>query len=100
VAYTGEDGIYVARKNGSDKRRVVRYENPEYGGAKAISAMEWPPMPVWSPDGNWLVYHKCELEKIELVCIRTENYVIYKVNVHTGEEVKIIEGGLNPYWRP
>jgi Tol biopolymer transport system component len=62
--------------------------------------MDWPPKPIWSPDGNWLVYHKCELEDPERECLYLEDYVIYKVNVHTGEEVKIIEGGLNPYWRP
>jgi Tol biopolymer transport system component len=101
VAYTGiTEGIYIARSDGSEKQKLVHYENPEFGGGGWFTQMDWPPKPVWSPDGNWLVYHKCELEGTERTCNRLGNYVIYKVNVHTGEEVKIIEGGLNPYWRP
>jgi hypothetical protein len=101
VAYSGiTEGIYIARRDGSENQKLVNYENPEFGGGGWFTQMDWPPKPVWSPDGNWLVYHKCELEGTERSCNRLGYYVIYKVNVHTGEEVKIIEGGLNPYWRP
>jgi len=100
VAYTGiTEGIYIARRDGSEKQKLVHYENPEFGGGGWFTEMDWPPKPMWSPDGNWLVYHKCELEGTERSCNRLGYYVIYKVNVHTGEEVKIIEDGLNPYWR-
>ncbi len=100
VAYTGVDGIYIARNDGTDNRRIVYYENPEFVGGDWISGMDWPTKPAWSPDGNWIVYHKCVINEPQSDCMNLEDFVIFKVNVHTGEEVKIIEGGLNPYWRP
>ncbi len=60
----------------------------------------WPPIPSWSPDGEWLVYHKCTVPvEIGASCTYAEDYAIFIVNVATGEETLLIEGGLNPYWR-
>ena len=71
LAYTiYEDGLYVVRKDGSEKRKLV--DNPRVGEAS------------WSPDGAWLVYGR-----------RT----IYKINVETGEEYELYQGGNHPNWR-
>ncbi len=32
-------------------------------------------------------------------CERGADFNIYKVNIDTGEEILLVEGGLNPYWR-
>ncbi len=86
LAYSGEDGIYVVAQDGSQKRQVVSFE-----------VKGWPPAPSWSPDGQWLVYHKCISARGW--CEKGVEYSIFKVHVETGEEVKIVDGGLNPYWR-
>jgi len=92
LAYTARDGIYVTRPDGSDSRRVVDYRSP----AKSVPVpphgnvwRDWPPYPEWSPDGQWLVYHLWE----------NEQYNIHKLNIETGEDVVIFEGGLYPHWR-
>lgn len=102
IAYTAEDGIYVVRQDGSQRKQVSTYsplrtvvpgESPT-----RYSWEKWPPTPSWSPDGKWLVYHKCMLPLGE-ECREGPDFSIFKVNVETGEEVKIVDGGLNPYWR-
>jgi Tol biopolymer transport system component len=69
------DGLYIARKDGSDTRRVL-----ESSRARLAS---------WSPDGEWLVYDRPTGEG---------NQGIYKLNLTTGEEVEIYRGGFNPNW--
>lgn len=92
LAYTARDGIYVTRPDGSDRRRVVDYSSPtqsvpvpSHGNVWRF----WPPYPEWSPDGQWLVYHLWE----------NQQYNIHKLNLETGEDVVIFEGGLYPHWR-
>ncbi|MBL7162249.1 MAG: PD40 domain-containing protein [Anaerolineales bacterium] len=101
LAYTGEDGIYIVRVDGTNERRLVEYRDPEGGEAAYTDAdFHWPPLPSWSADGEWVVYHKCVLPvRPETNCHGLEDYAIFKVNVETGEEIKIVDGGLNPYWR-
>jgi len=91
LAYTGEDGIYVVTRDGSQKRCLVSFPKGWEGWNG------WPPAPSWSPDGQWLVYHKCMAARGW--CEEGSEYSIFKVNVETGEEIKIVDGGLNPYWR-
>lgn len=90
---TSTEGIYVVARDGSQKRKVV---SCHFANCDDLST--WPPAPSWSPDGQWLVYHRCMVNP----CSHSEgaaNYSIFKVNVETGEEVKIVDGGLYPYWR-
>jgi hypothetical protein len=98
IAFRGTDGIYIARPNGEDMQLLVEYVSPEEGR----SYEEWPPLPVWSLDGEWLVYHKCILDPGPKVdCSDTSegiNFSIFMVNVNTGIEKKIYDGGLNPFW--
>ncbi len=96
IAYRGLDGIYTVSLNGTNERRLVEYRIPEGIGV----AEDWPPIPSWSPDGQWLTYHKCTLPSWpDKICTSIEDFAIFKVNIETGEEIKILDGGLNPYWR-
>jgi hypothetical protein len=103
LAYTGKDGIYIANiLIQSETRRVVEYTNPyEFENDPTYSAGEYyriSPEASWSPDGKWLVYHRW---------IGTDYYTgtnpdynaIYILNLETGEETKILDGGMYPYWR-
>lgn len=79
--YIWDDGLHIARKDGSDSRRVV-------GG------LERRVLPSWSPDGKWLVYHQTETDSNGRGIP-----VIYKVSVATGEQVELHRGGYFPNWR-
>jgi hypothetical protein len=96
IAYRGLDGIHVVHSDGEDDRLLV-----EYGILEGIGSSEdWPPTPFWSPDGTRLIYHKCDLSSWPTKrCWEQEEYAIFILNIETGEEVKIINGGVNPYWR-
>ncbi len=94
LAYTGYDGLYVARWDGSQKRRVLPCTTQEsmediWGWEGPAIWWKWPPRPDWSPDGKWLIYHRRE----------GEGYNIYKLNVATGEEELLIRDGVHPQWR-
>jgi Tol biopolymer transport system component len=89
LAITREDGLYVMRRDGRDTRKVLEvtdWWNIERASLDPLRAM-------WSPDGDWLVYHK--IYKVGEIY----NADIYKLNVNTGEELKLAEGGANPHWR-
>lgn len=104
LSYTGQvydarrrdyiiEGIYIVARDGGQKRKVASCHL-----ANCNDWYPWPPAPSWSPDGQWLVYHWCMVSP----CTggtEAANYSIFKVNVETGEEIKIVDGGLNPYWR-
>jgi hypothetical protein len=91
IAYVGEDGIYIIRPDGSGSRNVVNHtfvdpRTKDYGVVT--------PIPRWSPDDQWIIFHQCE----KYDCIDYENS-IYKVEVETGKIEKIIDGGAFPDWR-
>jgi hypothetical protein len=97
LAYIGLEGIYIYKDQNSTL--IVPYSNPEGGGKSAIEG-DWPPLISWSPDSEWLTYHKCILPPTENTWCRTiEDFAIFKVNISTGEEMLVIEHGMNPYWR-
>jgi hypothetical protein len=96
IAYRGPGGIYVTDTDTPNGRVVVEYIVPREPGRYE----DLPSYPVWSPDGEWLVYHKClSLTGSRDDCKKTQDFAIFKVNVQTGEEIEIVDGGLNPYWR-
>jgi hypothetical protein len=98
IAYISSNGISIVDIHGNNML-LVRYQNPERGGRPAIEGY-WPPLVSWSPDSQWLTYHKCTLSPRESTwCREVENFSIFRVNVHTGEEFLVVEGGLNPYWK-
>lgn len=93
VAYVGKDGIYVITmaEIESPPQRIVELRDSE------VSIM-WPTAPSWSPDGQFLIYHRC-LQHCGNKYGDIEDFNIFKVDVRTGKEVLLVEGGLNPYWR-
>ena len=96
LAYRGEDGIYIVSADGTAEHLIVDYANPEEWRSYEV----WPPLPSWSSDGKWLVYHKCTPYKggVKRVCDAQEDYSIFKVNIEIAEEINILDGGLNPFW--
>lgn len=94
VAYMADDGLYVLSVPAEDAQpqRIIELPN------STARSQRWPAAPSWSPDGQWLVYHRCS-EDCSYRFTGVESFDIFKVNVETGEEVLLVEGGLNPYWR-
>lgn len=98
IAFIGAQGIFIADLDGNIEL-LVPYKNPERGGVDATEG-DWPPIVSWSPDSQWITYHKCTLLISKNTrCREVEDFSIYKFNISTGEEILIIEGGLNPYWK-
>ncbi len=102
LAYTGPDGIYVFDiERDTQPRRVIFYPNlfdeqyPTYSGA---ASWRIPPEVSWSPDGKWLVYHKWTGIRHDDTA-DPSTHAIYKLNIETGEEIKVLDGGMYPYWR-
>jgi Tol biopolymer transport system component len=96
IAYRGLEGIYITRADATENHLVVEHAILR----EPWDFEDWPPFPSWSPDGEWLVYHKClSITGARDDCTRKEDFAIFKLNVESGEETKIIDGGLNPYWR-
>jgi Tol biopolymer transport system component len=56
----------------------------------------WVTTPSWSPDGEWLVYHRCKI----LRGCTWENSIIFKVSSNGGGEEIVISGGEFPNWKP
>jgi hypothetical protein len=102
LAYTGKDGFYVINiAEGSEPRRVSLYLNPFDKNDPTYSGGDYnevPPEVSWSPDGHWLAYHKWTGTD-PYTGIYPRYNTIYKLNIETGEETMIIEGGMYPSWR-
>jgi WD40 repeat protein len=87
LAFTGVDGIYIVRKDGSEIRRLVEME-----ASHEKETGPWPnriSIVSWSPDGKWLVYDR----------LSPDGAIIYKVNVESGVETEVFRGGIYPDWR-
>lgn len=88
LVFTGADGIYIVRKDGSQLRLMLETAasaNPDDWGLWSDDM----PIAAWSADGQWLVYHR----------IVSDIPIIYKMNVATGEEIEITRGAAYPNWR-
>jgi Tol biopolymer transport system component len=83
IAYGLHGSIYVVGINGQGRRKVL----DEEGNGSFV----------WSPDQEWLLYHKCN--SATSACDRIEDYGIYKLRIADGAEFKVANGGLWPYWR-
>jgi len=97
VAYVWYDGFYLMDSDGSNTKRTIKYLAGEKTGSW-ISFFSLPPSPHWSPDGEWLVYHKCN-KAVTRSCSPPSEFGIYKFNVLDGKEYKLVDGGLYPYWK-
>ena len=87
IAFVEDDGIYIADSNGANRHLLVSLSFPKYFDSLL-------PTPFWSPDGTLLIYHKC----INQVCHDLSDFSIYKVDVTSGKETKIVDKGLFPVW--
>jgi hypothetical protein len=106
LAYTGPDGIYLVRNSpDAQPRRLVALAilRPEIGGKVYIderAVLYYPPIASWSPDGQWLVYHEYHTNPVDASAqFAAKYYSIVKVNVETGETIKLLDGGFFPSWR-
>jgi Tol biopolymer transport system component len=100
IAYTAADGIYLMHADGSDPRRVAQVDMLRDCGDGTFGCWDdSPPRASWSPDSRWLVYHRCRVPAPDTCVGGADDHNIYKLNVETGEETLLVEGGLNPYWR-
>ena len=103
LAYTALDGIYLVRRNGTERRQLLDWSAywPEpwawyhwHVDDLYYQPQGWPARPEWSPDGKWIVYHRPVGQSGG-----EQKFAIFKLNVETGEEVKIVDDGINPHWR-
>jgi hypothetical protein len=89
IAYLGMDGaLYLMKPDGSEQEILV--DQPFW----VSSYWDRESQPSWSPDSKWLVYHRCVGDNPPI-----SDCTIYKVNIETGIEVKLAEGGMFPSWR-
>ena len=99
LAFTALDGIWLMRADGADRRQVVDWTAywPEpwtWRWDGYYDPEGWPARPEWSPDGKWIVYHRLVGQ-----ANGQQKFAIFKMNVETGEEVKVVDDGINPHWR-
>jgi hypothetical protein len=106
LAYTGPDGIYILSGSPpAEPRRLVALEAPRSEPSRPLYQENryshyYPPVPSWSPDGQWLVYHAFNSTPVDPAAgVWAQYYSIFKVNVETGETIKVLDGGYSPYWR-
>jgi Tol biopolymer transport system component len=91
IAFDRPDGIYLMDFDGNNIHRLIDYPLSEDHGYGEV-----PPIPYWSPDGKWLIYHKCVGGQSG--CDQASDFGIYKWNLSTNQETKIYDGGVYPYW--
>lgn len=102
LAYTGADGIYIVENRvEAQPGRLVAMESPKAEFDVPVyreyrPGDYFPPIASWSPDGKWLVYHAYRAASIQSDAVE---YSIFKVNVKTGETIKLLDGGFSPFWR-
>jgi Tol biopolymer transport system component len=90
IAFVRPDGIYLMNFDGSNIIKLVDYRTEDYPMYEPLA-----PLPNWSPDGQWLVYHKCVTDN---ECEHGRQFNIFKLNVSTDQETQLYTGGLYPYW--
>ena len=106
LAYTGVDGLYIIQPNvvEAEPKRVVFLESPEPSVKVPVYRdyppdQYYPPIVSWSSDGKWLVYHVYSNSSVNNDAENVAKYYsIYKVNVTTGETMKLLDGGYSPFW--
>lgn len=89
IVFTGTQGLYISDGDGKSVKKVVDLTNYYPVKDGAIFWDKWSPMAVWSPDSQYLLYHR----------IAGETYDIVKFELATGREVVLYQGGMYPDWR-
>lgn len=94
IAYFGEDGkMYLMEKDGSNIRLI---NTNQFFTPNERLIPEVIPIIQWSPDDQWIVYHRCTDEYWR----NPEKCQIYKMNMETLEETLLIDQGMFPDWKP
>jgi hypothetical protein len=96
IAYLGIDGLYLGYFEDNQFTSIKIVNRPFFNPLAIGGANTQTPEPAWSPDGQWLIYHRCETTK---TC-KWEETGIYKINVNGGNEELILKGGRFPHWKP
>jgi len=96
VAFIGLDGLYVLALDGIEPELKRLVDQPFFDPWSSGSPWEDATVPSWSPDGAWLVYHRCNAVK----SCTWEDATIYKIPSDGGQEETILQGGEYPSWRP
>jgi hypothetical protein len=91
LAYFKQDGMYIANLENLDNVKVLDHSiyDPNLGTSDDT------PIPRWSPDQNYLLYHRCE----SYTCAYGEGG-IYLLNTQNLQEKRIFNFGLYPNWMP
>lgn len=92
IAYLGMDGLYVISAEGQGNKKVV-YQ-PFFSPWEGPSPWHPTTFPQWSPDGKYIVYHRCSTEDL----CRWEEAQIYRISSAGGPEILIHLGGKYPSW--
>lgn len=92
IAYVGLEGLYLLDLITNQSRLFVQIDS----FATWNDGNHWmiAPQPRWSPDGKWLVLHKCMSER----CVVSETQIL-KIRVADGLLETIHVGGKFPSWR-
>lgn len=93
IAYLKYDGIYILNINTLETKRIVWIDLKDSNFEQYIQNA---PTPQWSPDGKWLIYHRCQRSGN---CDMVDDFSIYKVSLDQGEEIKITDYGLYADWK-
>lgn len=94
IAFLGLDGMYIIDKDGFKIKQVVKY--PIFNAWGSGSSWSMTPKPQWSPDNQWIIYHRCNKTSI---CMMGEAQM-YKIHLSDGIEEELINSGEYPSWRP
>jgi Tol biopolymer transport system component len=96
LAYITLEGLFVRGLEAGGEHRLVEMD---LEGRDPELFVPMPPQPRWSPDGRWIVYHRCT-EPTGECRFAASDYSIFAVDVETAALVEIVAGGVYPSWRP
>lgn len=96
IAFIGLDGLYVLTFDRGGPISSLLVDQPFFNPWVGPSPWTDISIPYWSPDGNWIIYHRCDTTRI----CHWEDARIYKISTYSGEEETILVGGEFPNWRP
>lgn len=96
--YDDSQGIMVMELSGG-RPGEIEVLLPYQQNDGSMSYTHQSPQPSWSPDGEWVVYHRQIDTSIHQASGGLENFAVYKLNVNTKEEVLLVNRGVYPFWR-
>lgn len=92
LAYIGENGLYTLTP---DNNEITKFAEYHFFDPTILNSWSFYPIPHWSPDNNWIVYHRCNEQK-DNFCETS----IYRINLQKRSDEKLYSFGEYPSWRP